>query len=175
MLKHTPPRLATWLVDRFGSSSHGESLAGDLIEQYQKEPSRTWYWKQAIAAVLIGRANFLRSLIWMAAGRLFAGLLAEMATVLTVCVFADEMRRGHSLAHTMNHRFLGTLTVLMAAAAAFAFAASRRGSNRIRGRAVVNVLLLAFGVIALGAGTLTWAAALRQDACPSAGCVCPRE
>jgi hypothetical protein len=175
MLKHTPPRLATWLVDRFGSSTHGESLAGDLIEQYQKEQSRIWYWKQAIAAVLIARASFLRSLPWMAAGRLFSRLLAEAAAVLTLCVVADEMRRGHGLAQAMNHGFIGTLTVLMTAAAAFAFAASRRGSNRIRGRAAVNVLILAFGAIALGAGTLTWAAGLRQDACPGAVCVCPGE
>jgi hypothetical protein len=174
MLKHTPPRFATWLLGRFGSSTHGESLAGDLIEQYQKERSRTWYWKQVLAAVLIARARFLGSLPWMAAGRLFSRLLAETAAVLTVCVAADEMRRGHGLAQAMDHRFIGTLTVLMAVAAC-AFAASRRGSNRIQGRAAVNALILAFGVIALGAGTLTWAAALRQDPCPSSGCVCPSE
>jgi hypothetical protein len=166
--------LATWLLDRFGSSTYGESLAGDLIEQYQKERSRIWYWKQVIVAVLTTRAKFSRP-PWMAAGRLLSGLLAEATVVLTVCVVADEMRRGHGLAQAMNQRFIGTLTVLMTAAAAFAFAASRRGSNRIRGRAAVNVLILAFGVIALGAGTLTWAASLRQDTCQSTGCVCPRE
>jgi hypothetical protein len=43
-----PPRLATWLLHRFGVH---ESLIGDAIEQYDRRRSRRWYWKQVAVAV----------------------------------------------------------------------------------------------------------------------------
>jgi hypothetical protein len=40
-------------------------------------------------------------------------------------------------------------------------------------RAAFRALLLTFGAIALGAGTLTWADTLRGDSRPTPVCVCP--
>jgi hypothetical protein len=87
MIERVPPKLASWVLERWGSPYHGESLAGDLIEQYQEGRSRAWYWRQVLAAI--------------------------------------------------------------------------------------NALMLAFGVIALGVGTLTWADTLRGDTSRPAACVCP--
>lgn len=49
-----PPRLATWLLQRWMLGPNRESLVGDLVEQYQHGRSSAWYWRQALAAVLAG-------------------------------------------------------------------------------------------------------------------------
>lgn len=53
-----PPRLATWLLERFSSES--ESLAGDLIESFQHGSSSGWYWRQVLAAILIELPQLMR-------------------------------------------------------------------------------------------------------------------
>jgi peptidoglycan/LPS O-acetylase OafA/YrhL len=49
-----PPVIATWLLDRFGASPQIETIAGDLLEQYQQGRSRLWYWREVITAILMG-------------------------------------------------------------------------------------------------------------------------
>jgi hypothetical protein len=44
-----------YLLARFGSPYHRESLAGDLIEQFQKTRSVAWVWREVLYAVLIER------------------------------------------------------------------------------------------------------------------------
>jgi hypothetical protein len=60
-----PPVIATWLFERFLSSSanvHSDSaLIGDLAERYQKGCSRTWYWKQVVAAMWTGYWRDIRA------------------------------------------------------------------------------------------------------------------
>jgi hypothetical protein len=45
----TPPKLATALLR--GLTRAGETLLGDLTEQFESGKSRVWYWRQ-IAAVI---------------------------------------------------------------------------------------------------------------------------
>ncbi|MEP6548472.1 MAG: hypothetical protein ABJD53_13515 [Gammaproteobacteria bacterium] len=80
--------MALWLLKWLGSPYHGESLAGDLIEQCQQGRSRAWCWRQVIASILYARVRFIPAL---------------------------------------------------------------------PRRAAIKALLLAFGVLALGVGTITWA------------------
>jgi len=47
-----PPRLATWLLQRFAVGHRGDSLVGDLLERYQHKRSPAWYWSQVITAIL---------------------------------------------------------------------------------------------------------------------------
>jgi hypothetical protein len=54
-----PPRAATWLAERFASRARRESLVGDLVEQFRHGRSRSWYWRQVFAAILIGIAQDL--------------------------------------------------------------------------------------------------------------------
>lgn len=54
-----PPRLARWLLERFGTSSRLNSLMGDLAEEYANGRSEAWYWQQALGAVAL---DFFRSL-----------------------------------------------------------------------------------------------------------------
>jgi hypothetical protein len=55
-----PSRLATWLLQRWGSGPKPEALTGDLIEQYQRGRSHAWYWRQVLRAILVGAIQDLR-------------------------------------------------------------------------------------------------------------------
>ena len=156
MIERAPPRFALWLLRQFGSPYHGEALAGDLIEQYQEGRSRAWCWRQVIAAILLARGRFIGALPWAAVGRLSSYLLAETAAVLATVVFVDHERQAQLLVAQMNPTFIGILVGLIAIAFTGFLVAARPGGS-VLGRAATKALLLAFGVVALGVGTLTWA------------------
>jgi len=46
-----PPRFATWLLMRLGSAGTNQSLIGDLVEQFAKGRSASWYWRQTVNAM----------------------------------------------------------------------------------------------------------------------------
>lgn len=50
-----PPRLALWLLDRFGPGDEG--LTGDLLEELDRGRSRAWFWRQAAAAIILQRRS----------------------------------------------------------------------------------------------------------------------
>jgi hypothetical protein len=170
MSERLPPKIAAWLLRKWGSHYHAESLAGDLIEQYREGRSRAWYWKQAAAAVSVAQARAIRASA-SAAGRLLARLIAEAAAVLSIVVVVDQARRAHSLAGTMNMTFVAVLAGLITAAG-IGYLISARPRRHGRMHALLNASVLAFGVIALGAGTLTWADT-RAERCAATTCVCP--
>jgi hypothetical protein len=60
MTLRTPPRLATWLLKHLGPAYRRESLVGDLLEEYQLDRSRGWYWRQTGFALLISASRLLR-------------------------------------------------------------------------------------------------------------------
>ena len=60
MTLRIPPRMATWLLKHLGPGYRSESLAGDLFEEYQRDRTRGWYWRQTVAAILVGRTRLLR-------------------------------------------------------------------------------------------------------------------
>jgi hypothetical protein len=60
MTTRIPPRLATWLLIYLGPSFRRESLVGDLLEEYQRDRTRGWYWRQTGAALLISAARLFR-------------------------------------------------------------------------------------------------------------------
>lgn len=47
-----PPRLALWLLETYLPDD--EPLAGDLVEAFEAGRSRWWFWRQAIAGVVLG-------------------------------------------------------------------------------------------------------------------------
>jgi hypothetical protein len=66
------PRLATWLLKRMASGPKRESMIGDLIEQYQRERSCVWYWRQVLTAILVGVVHDTRDHKRLAARALVA-------------------------------------------------------------------------------------------------------
>lgn len=59
MRDRQPPRVATWLAQRLVSGPRPESLLGDLIEHYRQGRSVIWYWRQVLAAILVGSVHDL--------------------------------------------------------------------------------------------------------------------
>ena len=160
MTERSPPKLAWWLLKHWGSPYQGEALAGDLFEQYQEGRSRAWCWRQVIAAIVLARWRFVGALPWAAVGRLLSYLLAETAAVLAAVVVVDHERHAQSLPAQISPTFFGILLGLIVIACTGFLASARPGGRvlgGVRGRAATMALLLAFGVIALGVGTLTWA------------------
>ena len=75
-----PPRAATWLVNLFIPGEDGESVAGDLHEEFSQlalksgvAVARRWYWEQSLRTVAHLFANgFLRA-PWSTAVTVIAG------------------------------------------------------------------------------------------------------
>ena len=172
MMQREPPALALWLLKQWGSPYHRESLTGDLIEQFQEGRTRAWCWGQVAAAILIARWRFVRTMPWTATGRAVSRLIAESAAMLAVVVIVAQTRRTPALAGMMNHTFISVLIVLIAVAST-GFLVSVRPNKRKQSHAAIKALMLTFGVIALGVGTLTWADTTRRDACQTPACICP--
>ena len=61
-----PPRLATWLLNRFGVARQNPPLAGDLLEEFRSGRSAAWYCRQTLVAIftgLVGNARLFRRLL----------------------------------------------------------------------------------------------------------------
>jgi hypothetical protein len=77
-----PPAIAFWLISMFALGEEGESILGDLHEEFSLlaarsgEPSaRNWYWRQTIKT-LPRLANFaFRSAPWITLAAVVGGLL----------------------------------------------------------------------------------------------------
>jgi len=57
MSPRKPPRLATWLLNRFGLARQNPSLMGDLLEEFRSGRSAAWFWRQTVVVILTGLAR----------------------------------------------------------------------------------------------------------------------
>jgi hypothetical protein len=64
MTRTSPPKLAIYLLNRFGSPYRLDSLAGDLIEQFRSGRSKRWFWRQILSAILAARMRTIESTHW---------------------------------------------------------------------------------------------------------------
>jgi hypothetical protein len=48
-----PPFLATWLLEHLIPGPRNEALAGDLLEEFSGGRPASWYWRQALAVLLL--------------------------------------------------------------------------------------------------------------------------
>jgi hypothetical protein len=53
MRSSDPPIVATWLLIYLLSGKENESLIGDLVEDYGRGRSNSWYWRQALTAIAV--------------------------------------------------------------------------------------------------------------------------
>jgi hypothetical protein len=76
-----PPRLAAFLLNLFAVN---EPLAGDLHEEYLAGRSATWYWRQVLAAVLLGPTRRVEIHELFAVQNMF--MQCVMLALVSVCV-----------------------------------------------------------------------------------------
>jgi hypothetical protein len=84
MTLRTPPALAVWLLRHLGSGYHSESLAGDLLEEYQHDRSSLWFWREVFAAICATRSRSIRKTMARFKASAMLRLLAEIAILLGV-------------------------------------------------------------------------------------------
>src|SRR5687768_6987113 len=49
----TPPRLADWILSRvLPMGKRGDSIRGDLVEEFHQQQSQVWYWQQTMRLTL---------------------------------------------------------------------------------------------------------------------------
>ena len=63
----SPPRMAIWLIETWGSKRYRSDLLGDLVEQYRAGRSRGWCWRQAAWTLWIARVEAFRNAPWITA------------------------------------------------------------------------------------------------------------
>jgi hypothetical protein len=160
-----PPRIATWLLERFGPGYRNDSLLGDLFEEYQRDRTRTWYWWQTIVAICIGRATSLRRSLSQFATSTLLRFLTEAAGLLGVMALSQQFR--HTCASGwMVPEFASAVALLagIGLCVSLGFYVSlcvgsklpRAATNR---STPIKRLASVFALTALSAGTLTWASA----------------
>ncbi|HEY3706619.1 MAG TPA: hypothetical protein VGL22_16270 [Terracidiphilus sp.] len=59
MSRIDPPPLATWMLEHCIPGQKNDALAGDLLEEFQCGRSNGWYWRQALAACVVGWVRYL--------------------------------------------------------------------------------------------------------------------
>ena len=61
MTPRQPPRLAVWMLKRFGSGPDNAALLGDLAEQYAEKNSAWWYWRQTLGGIVVTTFKDIRN------------------------------------------------------------------------------------------------------------------
>jgi len=159
MSERGPPALALWLLERCGSGAHAQALAGDLIELYRQGRSQGWLWRQVAMALGVALLRFIRTMPWIIVLRASLRLAAETAAVLAIAAIVDQSRRAQASGAVVNLTLIVTVSALIMVALLAILAVMKTQSMTIRrqrpAEALAVVLMLAFGVIALGSGALT--------------------
>lgn len=109
------PKLATWLLERFASGRHSESLLGDLFEEYARWRGRIWLWRQVASVLVISlvRGAHRKTLT----GVFYAGYACcEFAVTMGFLGIADEWRRARSINDILSLTLIFNVLVLIALA-----------------------------------------------------------
>jgi hypothetical protein len=91
-----PPQLAMYLLNRFGSPYHRESLAGDLFEQFQSVRSARWFWQQVLAAILAARIRELGSRHWSSAAKRVLRIVNAIMLAAAIALGMGTLTRADS-------------------------------------------------------------------------------
>jgi hypothetical protein len=97
-----PPRLAVWLLRRFGSSPNNAAIIGDLDEQYRRGRSLLWYWRQVLLAIAEGFVAEIRLHKLLAIGALLIGNLFKIVTTYLLDLVARYVARQRHAWETPN-------------------------------------------------------------------------
>jgi hypothetical protein len=87
MSPRRPPRLANWLLDRFGVERRNPPLTGDLLEEFRNGRSAAWFWRQTLVVIFKGLGRNLR-VFWQTWTGILGGWGAQ-------AVIASALWRSH--------------------------------------------------------------------------------
>jgi len=85
MNRRHPPRLAQWLLRRTGIAGN-QSLVGDLLEEFDRGRSSSWFWRQTFVAVWFAFRSGLR-VERLGLIPFCAGLFVETAVLIALRLF----------------------------------------------------------------------------------------
>jgi hypothetical protein len=119
-----PPSVATSLLKRLGPSERNESLVGDLLEEFQSRGSRTWYWKQVLAAIAVDAGRDIRVHKGLAVRAMVTGfgtliLFSWLLTRFALNVLAQEVPPSWWTYHPTYPRGVEVLAALLMCVATF--------------------------------------------------------
>lgn len=158
MTTREPPPFAAWLLTTFVTTRRGESLLGDLFEEYQTGRTPAWYWRETLVALLIAALCEGRSLLSRRTAQVFVALGAYSA--LPVWFFVLSEQYPHCPAPPLLPS--GSIVLVTCTAAAIAIACMLWQSLRLRpgiGRPrLLRLSIVAFAAIGFSGGAVTWAA-----------------
>jgi hypothetical protein len=152
-----PPRLATWLLERFSSES--EPLAGDLIESFKHGCSSGWYWRQVLMAILIALPQLMRKHLVLFA---YTVACSAVVSIAWFCMFPNVAHasafprvfalyaRSYGIEWPWSFVYqVAFITTFQAATVWAALIAYLTFSRQLRGRNLLRVLLGVLVVLAI--------------------------
>ncbi|TAM81536.1 MAG: hypothetical protein EPN47_12340 [Acidobacteria bacterium] len=109
MTKSKPPALAAWMLEHMQWGGKNEALAGDLLEEFQRRRSASWYWRQVIGAIFASLSNEVRAdwtMVWTV---LFTVVWAYSLYAIPVLAWPVPMTILFRLDHYLvAHGYYGT-------------------------------------------------------------------
>ena len=174
MIMREPPRLALWLLQRFVTAPGGESLLGDLFEEYQAGRSSGWYWRETLVALLITGQRAGRDLLAHRAVYVFIVLGANCALAVWCFTLSQQYRQTCPAPPILlsGSISLATSAGVIAAAIALVFRRSPllRFLRVTRSPVLLRLSVVAFAAIGFTGGAVTWAG---TAFCSANRAVCP--
>lgn len=98
------------MLEHLVLGSHSDALAGDLLEEFKRRGSAAWYWRQVLAAIIVGLSRELGHQ-WKAAGFALIWTFVEYL-IMRLWFLSATYRSIHPW--TLRHRQPETFFLFMA-------------------------------------------------------------
>lgn len=82
-----PPFFATWMLNHWTPGTRNDALAGDLLEEFWSGRTGAWYWRQVLAAIVVG---WLREILNHRMLLLFAAAWSMLAPAWVLVVAVEQ-------------------------------------------------------------------------------------